>query len=163
PQPDPVRSGPSSWRGPMRTMPPRPVPQAVKVASRDTEIVAAAALSGGGPGGDAVAGDVVASSQSCAKLVVEGFAGGGGARPCPRVAIVTSSLSFDWSIPLFAESGPDNRPLIITGASANPHDIAEAEEFANVMVAGDGAVDLGAALQGLANLGLQTVLCEGGP
>lgn len=83
-----------------------------------------------------------------------------GQRAKPRIAVVTASLS----VPLDAElfSDPTERPLVITTDDAAPDRLSAVSEVADVIRAGsDGAVDLGAALESLADLG-RVVLCEGG-
>jgi riboflavin biosynthesis pyrimidine reductase len=101
---------------------------------------------------------------------------GRGQRPIPRLAVVSRSLAFDWTIPAFAppdgdhpgdapdpEAALDTRPLVLTAASAAPEAVAEASRHAEVVVAGDEAVDLAAALAQLHDLGVGTILTEGGP
>lgn len=79
----------------------------------------------------------------------------------PRLAIVTRSLALDWDGPAFTGDGP--QPLVITAASAPAEARAEAERHAEVLVAGDVSVDLGAALAALGDAGAGVVLTEGGP
>jgi riboflavin biosynthesis pyrimidine reductase len=80
----------------------------------------------------------------------------------PRVAVVSQTLDFDWSIPLFADpSGP--RPYLVTSEAAAPGRLAEASRHADVVVAGQASVDLGQALGQLKDDGAAVVLCEGGP
>jgi riboflavin-specific deaminase-like protein len=76
----------------------------------------------------------------------------------PRIAIVTGSLDLDWSSRLFRES--PSRPLVLTTTDA---DTTAAGQVADVIVAGQGRVDLGAALAALGQQGVGLVLCEGGP
>ncbi|MDX6741308.1 dihydrofolate reductase family protein [Actinocorallia sp. A-T 12471] len=78
-----------------------------------------------------------------------------GKAPVP-MAVVSRSLDLDFASPLF-----DGRPILITVSDA-PR-LAEAREHAEVIVAGEGAVDFGAAVAGLHRLGLTKLLCEGGP
>lgn len=79
----------------------------------------------------------------------------------PPLAVVTRSLALDWDGPAFADAGP--RPLVVTAASAPREARAEAERRADVLVAGDTSVDLGAALAALGDAGAEVVLTEGGP
>jgi len=79
------------------------------------------------------------------------------------IALVTRALDLDLTSPLFTEAPPDARTIVITCAAADAGRRAEAAEAADVIVAGDEAVDLGQALNALADLGLRRVLCEGGP
>src|SRR4051812_5314555 len=76
----------------------------------------------------------------------------------PRIAVVSGSLDLDWDGRLFTES--PTRPIILTTTSA---DTTAASKAADVVVAGDGRVDLGAALAQLHADGTSVVLCEGGP
>ncbi|WP_421119347.1 pyrimidine reductase family protein [Aquihabitans daechungensis] len=87
-----------------------------------------------------------------------------GQQPLPRMAIVSGSLDFDWTIPLFGDSatGP-GAPVFLTSAAADPAAIAAAEQHGEVLVAGDASVDLVAALTSLHASGTGTVLTEGGP
>ncbi|HEX5365802.1 MAG TPA: pyrimidine reductase family protein [Acidimicrobiales bacterium] len=88
-----------------------------------------------------------------------------GRPPVPPVAVVSRSLSIDWSIPLFAtRRGPgEPRPMILTAAGADPGRTAEAATHADVVVAGEERVDVGLAVERLAGRGHRVVLCEGGP
>lgn len=81
----------------------------------------------------------------------------------PRIAVVSGSLDFDWTIPLFSMADPDCRPYVITSGTADPARLADAEEHAEVVVAGETTVDLSLALSRLRNDGAEVVLCEGGP
>lgn len=81
----------------------------------------------------------------------------------PRIAVVSRSLDFDWSIPIFSEAARETRPYLITAATAEESRLAEAREHAEVVVAGDAHVDLAQALAGLRDGGAEVVLCEGGP
>jgi riboflavin biosynthesis pyrimidine reductase len=81
----------------------------------------------------------------------------------PPLAVVSRSLEFDWTAKAFADAPDDARTHVITCAAADPRRLAEAEEFATVIVAGDDRVDPVAALRALAGLGRSVVLCEGGP
>ena len=72
----------------------------------------------------------------------------------PRVAVVSRSLDLDERL----LAGP--RPIVITCASA---DTSVIQGRADVIVAGDDEVDIGAGLDALATLGLHRLLCEGGP
>jgi len=84
-----------------------------------------------------------------------------GQGPLPRIAIVSHALMLDWSAPIFAEQ--TSKPLVITRRGAPGDARARAAEVADVVVAGDDEVDLGAALRGLHAMGVRSVLCEGGP
>lgn len=81
----------------------------------------------------------------------------------PRVAIVTRSLDLDWDAPIFTGSAPDSATLVVTCEAADPSRLQRARRSAEVVVAGDKAVEPGKALAALAGLGARVVLCEGGP
>jgi len=98
---------------------------------------------------------VLSEEQSAAR-------GADGRTPTPPIAVVSRSLQFDWSAPLFA-AGPGPRPLIVTCETADADRRSEAADHAEVLVAGDAEVDLDAALDQLADRGLRRVLTEGGP
>jgi riboflavin-specific deaminase-like protein len=79
----------------------------------------------------------------------------------PPIAVVSRSLDLDLSSRLFTDTKV--RPIVVTCAAA-PADRREAlSASADVLVAGAEEVDLAAALDALAERGLQHVLCEGGP
>jgi riboflavin biosynthesis pyrimidine reductase len=77
----------------------------------------------------------------------------------PPLALVSRSLDIRPDARFFAGPGP--RPLIIAPATATPPDWLH--DSADLIVAGDEQVDLPSALDQLAERGLQSVLCEGGP
>jgi riboflavin biosynthesis pyrimidine reductase len=79
----------------------------------------------------------------------------------PRFAVVSSRLGLGAQHPFFAEAV--GRPLVVTTTDSPPDRRAALAEVADVVEAGRGRVDLGAALQELAVRGLPSVLCEGGP
>ncbi len=79
----------------------------------------------------------------------------------PRLAVVSGSLNIDLELPLF--DNPDNRPFIVTSASSPPEKRKPLEEVADVVIAGDERVSLAAALAHLNEIGVGTVLSEGGP
>jgi riboflavin biosynthesis pyrimidine reductase len=86
-----------------------------------------------------------------------------GKSPTPPLAVVSRSLAFDWTARVFADAPGDARTHVITCEAADPERRVEAEEFAEVIVAGDDRVEPAAAMQALAELGSRVVLCEGGP
>ena len=86
-----------------------------------------------------------------------------GRSPTPPLAVVSRSLALDWNAKAFTEAPEDARTIVVTCAAADPGRRAEAEQVADVIVAGDEAVDPAAALEALASLGRRVVLCEGGP
>lgn len=86
-----------------------------------------------------------------------------GRPPNPRLALVSRSLAFDWTSRVFAEAPEDARTIVVTCAAADPGRRAEAEEVADVIVAGGERVEPEAALAALGERGHRVVLCEGGP
>jgi riboflavin biosynthesis pyrimidine reductase len=86
-----------------------------------------------------------------------------GRPPTPRIAVVSGTLDFDWTIPLFSSADPESRPYVITVGAAEPSRLAAARKYAEVVVAGETTVDLAGALAVLGDSGAQVVLCEGGP
>ncbi|WP_189390018.1 pyrimidine reductase family protein [Streptomyces sp. SDr-06] len=86
-----------------------------------------------------------------------------GQGPVPVIAVVSASLDFDFSMPLF--TSPLVPTLILTGAAADPDRVREAERAgAKVVVAGDGpGIEPAWALRALADRGLVRLLTEGGP
>ncbi len=84
-----------------------------------------------------------------------------GRSPVPPLAIVTRSLALDWGSPLFSEDAPV-RPVVITVA-AKRGALAQAQDCAELIIAGEESVDLGIALGELRRRGMTAVLTEGGP
>ena len=72
-------------------------------------------------------------------------------------------LDLDFATPLFTEAPPDARTIVITCTGAPDDQRAAAARVADVIVAGDTAVDLEEAVAALRDRGLGRVLCEGGP
>jgi riboflavin biosynthesis pyrimidine reductase len=83
-----------------------------------------------------------------------------GLPPVPPIAVITRSCRLDWSARFFTEA--QQRPLVVTVASAAAADRARAAEVADVIIAGDD-VDLARAVSALAKRGHTNVLSEGGP
>lgn len=79
----------------------------------------------------------------------------------PRLAVLTRSLDLDLAAPVFRRATA--RPLVVTTEKAPAERRAAAQEVADVVIAGEHDVDLGRALDELADLGLPRVLSEGGP
>ena len=86
-----------------------------------------------------------------------------GRPPTVPVAVVSRKLDLDFATPLFTEAPPDARTIVITCTGAPDDQRAAAARVADVIVAGDMAVDLEEALAALRDRGLGRVLCEGGP
>jgi len=87
-----------------------------------------------------------------------------GRPPSPPIAVVTRELDLDLDSALIAGTFPHARTIIITTSSAMPgrRDAAAARN-ADVIVAGEASVDMKAAVDALAERGLQRISCEGGP
>jgi len=81
----------------------------------------------------------------------------------PPLALVSRALVLDPAAPLIADAPADARTIVITCAASPADRRAELAGVADVIVAGDDAVDLTMALAALAGRGLGRVLCEGGP
>ncbi len=79
----------------------------------------------------------------------------------PPIAVVTRSAALRLDGPLFTDTLA--RPIIITQAGAPERRLEELVKRAEVIVAGEGDVDLAAALDALAERDLRRVSCEGGP
>ena len=79
------------------------------------------------------------------------------------IAVITGSLDLNLAAPLFTEAPPDARTIVITSEAAPAAARAAAGQVADVIVAGEKAVDLPAALAALADRGQGRVICEGGP
>ena len=80
----------------------------------------------------------------------------------PPIAVVTGRCSIGPDSPMVTDTLVP--PIIVTTESAPAtRRVALAEAGAEVIVAGDGRVDLAIALRALADRGLRRVCCEGGP
>jgi riboflavin biosynthesis pyrimidine reductase len=85
-----------------------------------------------------------------------------GQTPAATIAVVSGSLNLDLTQPLFTEP---TVPTIILTTSDAPADRVDAarEAGCEVIAAGAGQVDVGLAVDRLADRGLRRILCEGGP
>jgi len=79
----------------------------------------------------------------------------------PPIAVVTGQLDLDLTSRFFDQA--EARPLLLTTERAPAEGRAAASALADVLVLGRDRVDLRAAMDALADRGLQHVLCEGGP
>ena len=86
-----------------------------------------------------------------------------GRPPTPPIAVVSGRLDLDPQSPLITAAPADARTIVITTAQAPPDRRAELATRAEVIVAGEQAVDLKAAVSALADRGHQRMLAEGGP
>ncbi len=79
------------------------------------------------------------------------------------IAVVSARLDLDPESQLFTEAGPDARTIVITSAAAPQDLLAKLARNADVITAGEAAIDLNAAVRALADRGHRRVLTEGGP
>lgn len=84
-----------------------------------------------------------------------------GQTPQPGLAIVTNTAHLDPASTLFTEASI--KPIIVTCAASDQQRRAELEPLADIVVVGDGHVDLARAVGALHDRGLTRVLTEGGP
>jgi len=77
------------------------------------------------------------------------------------IAVVSGSLQLDWETPFFAAA--THRPIVITHRRAPADAARRASQVADVLAAGEGAVDLALAVARLGERGFGHVLAEGGP
>ena len=84
-----------------------------------------------------------------------------GQQDTARLVIVSGSLELDATSALFTES--EIAPIIVTSASADERRRRELSEVAEVVVVGAERVSMPDALRRLRTMGVDTVLCEGGP
>ena len=81
----------------------------------------------------------------------------------PPIAVFSARLDLDPESRLFTEAAADARTIVITCAAA-PQDLrAKLARNADVITAGEAAIDLDAAVHSLADRGHRRVLTEGGP
>ena len=84
-----------------------------------------------------------------------------GQLPVAPIVIVSRSLGFDWSEPLFADA---QIPTVVAAPTDAPErQLAAARRAGRVICAGVGSVALTPLLRQLADDGHQSVVCEGGP
>jgi riboflavin biosynthesis pyrimidine reductase len=149
-----------------RTPPPgRPWALANMVCSADGS-AAVGQRSGplGGPADKAIFGllrslaDVVLVGAGTVRA--EGYRPVRGSAPAP-LAVVSRSLDLDPAEPLFTEAAA--RTIVVTCRDADPGRRAALEEVADVVVAGEDAVDPHLVVAALGERGHRIVLCEGGP
>jgi riboflavin biosynthesis pyrimidine reductase len=77
------------------------------------------------------------------------------------IAVVSGSLGLDWTTPFFTAAS--HRPIVVTSKQAPPAALEQAAAVADVMIAGDGEVDLRDVVRKLGERGFRHVLAEGGP
>ena len=88
-----------------------------------------------------------------------------GQSPTPRLCIISNSLRFDADLPFLAHDEPNSDlwPFIATSEEADPSRVEALKGRAHVITAGETAVEPRLLVAALAEKGLLTVLCEGGP
>lgn len=86
-----------------------------------------------------------------------------GRPPAPPVAVVSRTLEFDLSGPLFTAAPDRARTIVLTCQGAPDARRRAVSRVAEVIVAGDDRVEPSAALDRLAGRGYRRVSCEGGP
>jgi riboflavin biosynthesis pyrimidine reductase len=84
-----------------------------------------------------------------------------GQLPAPPIAVVSGGLDLDPDGPLFRDAAAQT--IVVTCRAAPPDRRRLLSERAEVIDAGDDRVDLGRAVDALAERGHRRVLCEGGP
>ncbi|GAA2103964.1 dihydrofolate reductase family protein [Actinomadura alba] len=82
-------------------------------------------------------------------------------RPPAPIVVVSGSLSLDWTLPLFTAA--ESPTLVVTSAAALKSGEVPDAVRPHVLAAGDAEVDLGQAVRELRRLGLEHLVCEGGP
>jgi riboflavin biosynthesis pyrimidine reductase len=84
-----------------------------------------------------------------------------GQEPVPPIAVVTRSGDLDWSSPFFTDASA--RPIVVTHAAPGEDFLRRSRQVADVVMAGEGEVDLSLAFGELSQKGYRSVLLEGGP
>ncbi|QFG20687.1 pyrimidine reductase family protein [Actinomadura sp. WMMB 499] len=84
-----------------------------------------------------------------------------GRTPVPPLVIVSHSLGLDFDGPVFTEARVPT--IVLTSADADPDRLRAAREHAEVIIAGERALDFGVAFRALAARGHRRLLVEGGP
>jgi riboflavin biosynthesis pyrimidine reductase len=84
-----------------------------------------------------------------------------GQRPAPVLVLVSARLELEPDSQLF--QGGAEQTIVLTPASSPADRRVRLADVAEVVVAGGESLDIGAAIDALAERGLSRVLCEGGP
>jgi riboflavin biosynthesis pyrimidine reductase len=79
----------------------------------------------------------------------------------PPLVVVSGRLDLDPAHPMLADA--PIRPVVVTHAASPPDRRAALATVADVLVLGETAIDLAAAVAALAGRGVRELLCEGGP
>lgn len=96
-----------------------------------------------------------------AKLAYAALRASFGQQPAPALVLVSGRLDLDPDSALFHGGG--QRTIVVTHSASDPTRRKLLAEVAEVIVAGDDAVDGALALDALSARGIVRVLCEGGP
>ena len=139
----------------------RPAVRLNMIASVDGATAVAGVSGGlGGPADKRVFS--VLRSLADAVLVAAGTARAEAYGPSPLlIAVVSRSCVLDWQAPFFTAASV--RPIVVTVADAPADNRARAAEVADVVIAGEGSVDMRRAVDALGERGARSVLAEGGP
>ncbi len=81
----------------------------------------------------------------------------------PRLVVISKSASLDPNQLMFTEAESSARTIVITVRQADPEKVSGLRNVADVLEVGDSDVDLRDVCRQLFDLGLQRLLCEGGP
>jgi riboflavin biosynthesis pyrimidine reductase len=84
-----------------------------------------------------------------------------GQAPAPRLAVLTRHIELDLASSAFMDAA--ERPIVVTTEAADPGRVREAQQVADVLVAGEETVDLRLVRTLLVESGLPRILSEGGP
>jgi riboflavin biosynthesis pyrimidine reductase len=79
----------------------------------------------------------------------------------PAIAVVSRRVDLDWRSSFFTAATV--RPIVVTVEAAPDAQLSHAAEVADIVIAGEHDVDLGRALNAIAERGARSVLAEGGP
>ncbi len=83
--------------------------------------------------------------------------------PLPAIAVVTARLDVDPAGQLLTGAATGAQTIVVTTADAPPDRKAAIARHARIVEAGQGQVDVSAAVAALHGLGYSRILCEGGP
>ena len=84
-----------------------------------------------------------------------------GMAPTAAMAVVSAGLRLEPESALFTRA--ENRTIVVAPATADESARERVGAVADLVLAGESAVDLGLAMRGLRERGAQVVVCEGGP
>lgn len=81
----------------------------------------------------------------------------------PRLVVISKSAALDPGDAMFTDADPSARTIVVTVATADQAKLNELRDVSDVWEVGHSSVDLREACSRLRDLGLQRLLCEGGP